>query len=86
MKILLDLGFDDIKSRSEICFAEHDTVDAYKNYVRGWLPCLFSATTVEYEDFLHDLEIEVMKQFPLQDKLTIPYKKLHLYLRKHIHT
>jgi trans-aconitate 2-methyltransferase len=78
---LKDLGFSDMNSSIIEDCAKYTLAD-FNAYVKGWLPCLFPATKVQYNDFIKDLNHEVIQHFMKDEMLLIPFTKLHLIMKK----
>jgi trans-aconitate 2-methyltransferase len=61
----------------------YENPEAFKNYVNGWLPCLFDASASVLSDYLDEVTQLVWKRYGTSQKAVIvPFKKLHLYLEK----
>lgn len=57
--------------------------EAFKDYVNGWLPCLFNASSSTLLDYLDEVtDLVWLRYGATQKEAKVPYKKLHLYLEK----
>jgi len=81
LSLLNAIGFDEVNSSFEPGLAQ-STAEEYINYIRGWIPCLFSASKEEHEQFMQAVLSEAKQHYWHSDHLEIPYTKLHLYLKR----
>jgi trans-aconitate methyltransferase len=75
-------GFEVIRSDREEQEGVYVNDQAYLDYVNGWLPCLLDAPALTLEDYLRDVLALVKTKFSKNEELSIPFTKLHLYLKK----
>lgn len=55
---------------------------AFKDYVNGWLGCVFDASPEIHEAYLNQVTELACQQYSKEGGLVIPYTKLHIYLEK----
>jgi trans-aconitate methyltransferase len=82
--LVQDLGLEPLLFQTDQALAEYKDQQDYRDYVRGWLPCLVGIPEDLQEDFLNDLSAHAHALYAEdgQEKFSIPYAKIALYLEK----
>lgn len=83
-RIAHDLKLKEIYLHTSHENASYQDKNHFKEYVKGWLPCLISIPENLHEDFLDDLAIHAEDKYGEVGKteFSIPYDKIVMYLEK----
>ena len=82
-QLVKSVGFHCLRIETVDGTVTYEHPDAFKNYVNGWLPCLFDASASVLSNYLDEVTQLVWQRYGTSQKaVVVPYKKLHLYLEK----
>lgn len=76
------LGFNDINTQHIESSVEYENEEQYIQYVKGWLPCVLQLPQTKLDHYLDDVVLIAKQLFSKNTLLSIPYKKLHIYVKK----
>lgn len=80
--IAKDAGFNIINWDVIQVHALYQSPQDFKDYVNGWLGCVFDAPKSVHDEYLDAVTELAVQQYSKNDGLVIPYTKLHIYLEK----
>ncbi len=80
-KTVEDIGFKTVVFDISSGRAAYNDLEHFKDYIRGWLPCMLPLPKSLEEEFLNDVAAFTKRDYGAND-LEIPYKQITLYLEK----
>ena len=82
-QLIQKIGFKILRMETVSETVTYATQEAFKDYANGWLPCLLDAPSNILADYLDEVaQLMWVKYGDNAAGVTVPYKKLHLYLEK----